>query len=157
MLEVCSTLFMRIDIAVFSGAVADYRPVVIEESKIKKKEDSMSIGLIKNPDIALEFGIIKSKKQLSVGFALETDDLLKNGIEKLHKKHFDLVVLNSPNNKDQGFGFDTNKISILSKDLSINEYSLKSKSQVAEDIISDLSNLLKQTFKTDIPYALNSL
>jgi phosphopantothenoylcysteine decarboxylase / phosphopantothenate---cysteine ligase len=130
----CCHYFEKVDIAVFAAAVADYRPATIAVQKIKKKEDEFVIKMVKNIDIASEFGKIKKPHQLSVGFALETNDEEQNAISKLHRKNFDMVVLNSMNDAQAGFGYDTNKISIIQNDLSVTEFSLKSKKQVAIDI-----------------------
>ncbi|MES1217704.1 MAG: phosphopantothenoylcysteine decarboxylase, partial [Bacteroidota bacterium] len=93
----CCHFFEKVDIAVFAAAVADYRPEKVAEQKIKKEDSSYTIKMVKNIDIAYEFGKVKANKQLSVGFALETNDELKHAIGKLDKKNFDIVVLNSMN------------------------------------------------------------
>ncbi len=144
MLEVCKKHFQQINIAIFTAAVADYRPIMMETSKIKKIDDRMTIELVKNPDIAFEFGKIKTEHQISIGFALETDNLRTYGEGKLKKKNLDFIVLNTTNDKGEGFGFDTNKISILSKDLSIKDFDLKSKKEVAMDIVGELKNIVPQ-------------
>lgn len=136
----CCRFFEEADIAVFAAAVADYRPEKTAAQKIKKDETSFTIHLVKNIDIAFEFGKIKRADQLSVGFALETNDELSNAMGKLKKKNFDLVVLNSMNDANATFGHDTNKITIIRKDLSGTEYPLKSKAEVAEDIVSEAGN-----------------
>lgn len=142
MLEVCKKHFQQIDVAIFTAAVADYRPMMTEHSKIKKNDDRMTLELIKNPDIAYEFGMVKSVNQISIGFALETDNLIAYGEGKLKKKNFDFIVLNTTNEKGEGFGYDTNKISILSKDLSLKHFQLKSKTEVAKDIITELREIV---------------
>jgi phosphopantothenoylcysteine decarboxylase / phosphopantothenate---cysteine ligase len=129
-------------VAVFAAAVADYRPAKVAEQKIKKDESAFTIKMVKNVDIAYEFGKVKTNKQLSVGFALETNDELKHAIGKLDKKRFDMVVLNSMNDTNATFGFDTNKITIIKNDFSGTEYSLKSKKEVAEDIVYEIENSL---------------
>jgi phosphopantothenoylcysteine decarboxylase/phosphopantothenate--cysteine ligase len=138
MLEVCKAHFQQIDVAIFTAAVADYRPITTEHSKIKKNDDRMTIEFVKNPDIAFEFGKVKIQNQVSIGFALETDNLRFYGEGKLKKKNFDFIVLNTTNKNGEGFGHDTNKISILSKDLTINNFELKPKTEVAKDIIHQL-------------------
>jgi phosphopantothenoylcysteine decarboxylase/phosphopantothenate--cysteine ligase len=130
----CCKFFEDIDIAVFAAAVADYRPEHIAEQKIKKDEPSFIIRMVKNVDIAYEFGKIKTSKQLSVGFALETNNELMHATGKLIKKNFDMVILNSMNDDKATFGFDTNKITIITSDLSQKEFSLKTKDEVAKDI-----------------------
>ncbi|MFT3908170.1 MAG: phosphopantothenoylcysteine decarboxylase [Ferruginibacter sp.] len=140
----CCRYYEQIDVAIFAAAVADYRPEIICDHKIKKDSSSFTIKMIKNVDIAFEFGKVKSVKQLSVGFALETNDELKHAIAKLNKKNFDMVILNSMNDDQAGFGFDTNKISIIKKDLTQTDYPLKNKSEVAADIVSEVAGLLLQ-------------
>jgi phosphopantothenoylcysteine decarboxylase/phosphopantothenate--cysteine ligase len=134
----CCRFFEEVDIAVFAAAVADYRPHRIASQKIKKDQDIFSLRMVKNIDIAFEFGKIKRLDQLSVGFALETEDELKNAMGKLGRKNFDLVVMNSMNDEKSGFGFDTNQISIIKKDFTRKTFPLKPKKEVAEDIISEI-------------------
>ena len=123
---------------IFSAAVADYRPKSIADQKIKKNDDELSIELIKNPDILKWAGDTKSSDQLLVGFALETNHLLENGKKKLAKKNLNLIVLNTLEDKGAGFGVDTNKISILDNRNNLVEFELKSKKEVASDIVSHL-------------------
>jgi phosphopantothenoylcysteine decarboxylase/phosphopantothenate--cysteine ligase len=137
----CCRYFEEADIVVFAAAVADYRPAVIANQKIKKNDDEFFIRMVKNIDIAYEFGKIKQPHQLSVGFALETNNELQHAIDKLKKKNFDMVVLNSMNDAQAGFGFDTNKISIIRKDQIKVEFELKPKSEVAFDIINEATRL----------------
>src|ERR1700750_493295 len=113
----CCRYFEQADIAVFAAAVADYRPHTVASQKIKKDQGSFSIRMVKNIDIAFEFGKTKRPDQLSVGFALETENELKNATDKLDRKNFDMVILNSMNDDQSGFGFDTNQVSIIKKDL----------------------------------------
>ena len=123
---------------IFSAAVADYRPKSAADQKIKKNDDELSIELIKNPDILKWAGDTKSSDQLLVGFALETSHLLENGKKKLAKKNLNLIVLNTLEDKGAGFGVDTNKISILDNHNNLAEFELKSKKEVASDIVSHL-------------------
>lgn len=138
----CCRFFEEIDIAVFAAAVADYRPEKVSEQKIKKDESDFNIRMVKNVDIAYEFGQVKNSNQLSVGFALETNDELSHAIGKLRKKNFDMVVLNSMNDTNATFGFDTNKITVIRNDFSRTEYPLKNKSEVAEDIVFEIETTL---------------
>lgn len=130
----CCCYFEEVDMAVFAAAVADYRVAEAAPQKIKKNDESFIIKMVKNVDIAFEFGQIKQPHQVSIGFALETNDEEKHAISKLQKKNFDMVVLNSMNDAQAGFGYDTNKITIIQKDLSVKEFPLKSKQEVANDI-----------------------
>ena len=137
----CCNFFEEVDIAIFAAAVADYRPEYISKQKIKKDESSFTIKMIKNVDIAYEFGKIKSSRQLSIGFALETNDELTHATGKLIKKNLDLVVLNSMNDNKATFGFDTNKITIITSDFTQKEFLLKHKNEVAEDIVEAVFEL----------------
>ena len=138
----CCHYFEEVDIAIFAAAVADYRPEKIATQKIKKDEDSFTIKMVKNVDIAYEFGQVKTINQFSVGFALETNDEMKHAIGKLNRKNFDMVILNSMNDAHATFGFDTNKISIIHKDLTQKDFILKSKFEVAKDIADEIASAL---------------
>jgi phosphopantothenoylcysteine decarboxylase / phosphopantothenate---cysteine ligase len=151
----CCRFFEEVDIAVFAAAVADYRPAKVAEQKIKKDDSTFTITLVKNIDIAYEFGKIKSSGQISVGFALETNDELAHARGKLQKKNFDMVVLNSMNDAHATFGYDTNKITIVKKDLLPKEFSLKQKLDVARDIVKEISSLLISQYESEEVPGLN--
>jgi len=142
MFNAATDLFKKADVAIFAAAVADYRPAEVSDKKIKKKEGDLSILLERTQDIAGTLGSIKTKKQLTIGFALETNDEKTNAKSKLHKKNFDFIVLNSLRDKGAGFRHDTNKISILHSDGNILEYPLKSKNAVATDIVNELVKII---------------
>ena len=127
--------FKDTDIAILSAAVADYRPKNVAAQKIKKKDATIEIVLEKTKDILASLGEIK-EHQLLVGFALETNNEAENAKGKLKKKNLDLIVLNSLQDKGAGFATDTNKITIIDKDLSMQTFDLKSKDAVAEDIMN---------------------
>lgn len=143
MLEAVQTHFDSTDIVIYAAAVADYTPVDVSTIKIKKKEDTFSIALTKTKDIAYEMGLQKKEGQLIVGFALETNDELENAKKKLIHKNLDFIVLNSLNDKGSGFGHDTNKITILDKKGKIEFFELKSKQEVAQDILESVVALLE--------------
>jgi phosphopantothenoylcysteine decarboxylase/phosphopantothenate--cysteine ligase len=143
MYAACKKYFSKTDICIFAAAVADYTPKTVSSQKIKKNDSEFSVILKKNVDIAYEFGKIKKANQLSVGFALETNDELKHAKGKLEKKNFDLVVLNSLNDKGAGFQFNTNKITIVNRNNKITKFELKEKEEVAEDIIKSIEGLMK--------------
>ncbi|MEA5425685.1 bifunctional phosphopantothenoylcysteine decarboxylase/phosphopantothenate--cysteine ligase CoaBC [Arcicella lustrica] len=128
--------FQESDIIILAAAVADYTPAVVAEKKIKKKEDTFSIELIKTTDIAKTLGQQKRENQLMVGFALETDNEVANAKAKIQSKNLDMIVLNSLQDSGAGFGHDTNKISIIRKDDIIIAFDLKSKQDVAQDIVN---------------------
>jgi phosphopantothenoylcysteine decarboxylase/phosphopantothenate--cysteine ligase len=129
-------VFLDSDISVFTAAVSDYKPTYTYSQKMKKLEDKLEIKLEKTKDILLEMSSDKKDHQFVVGFALETENEKENAIQKLQKKNLDMIILNSTQDKGAAFGFDTNKISIIEKDLSVTNYELKKKSEVAKDIVS---------------------
>lgn len=125
--------YAQADIAIMSAAVADYTPKVVANEKIKKSEETLSIELIKNPDILKTMGERKSH-QFLVGFALETQNEEQNAKSKLERKNLDMIVLNSLKDEGAGFQKDTNKIKIITQ-AEQKEFSLKSKEEVAKDIL----------------------
>ena len=127
------------DIAICAAAVADYKPELIAEQKIKKTSSTFNINLVKNKDILYSLGEQK-KHQFLVGFALETENELENAKGKLKKKNLDAIVLNSLNDSGAGFGKSTNKITFIDKNSKITAFELKSKSAVAVDILSEITN-----------------
>ena len=136
MYTTCMEYSTSSDIMVMSAAVADHSPVTIEKNKIKKKEDSWSVALTKTKDILFTLGEQKLPNQFLVGFALETNNEVDNALQKLHNKNVDCIVLNSLRDNNAGFGYDTNKITILHKSGETIEFDLKSKKEVAKDIVS---------------------
>jgi phosphopantothenoylcysteine decarboxylase/phosphopantothenate--cysteine ligase len=142
MYEEVQKYFEESDITVLAAAVADYTPKVKEDKKIKKKEEAFALELVKTIDIAGELGKKKRNGQLVVGFALETDHEIENAKNKLASKNFDLIILNSLKDPGAGFAGDTNKITIIAKDNKITNFELKSKKEVANDIIQTIMNHL---------------
>jgi phosphopantothenoylcysteine decarboxylase/phosphopantothenate--cysteine ligase len=134
--------FEKADIAVMSAAVADYTPEKVSITKIKKNGDELQLKLKKTKDILAELGRKKTKKQVLVGFALETDNEVQNAIKKLHAKNLDFIVLNSLKAKGAGFGHSTNKVSIIDRNGTQTDYKLKSKSEVALDIVNKIMHLI---------------
>lgn len=136
MYDAALKIFPQMDAAILSAAVADYRPEEMSEEKIKRSgNEHLSLSLVPNPDIAASLGKIKKPGQLSIGFALETNDEESNAIKKIEEKNFDYIVLNSLNDRGAGFGHDTNQVTILSRDGEKQSFLLKSKKEVAKDII----------------------
>lgn len=135
MYNACANLFPASDITVLSAAVADYKPTVKADQKIKKKDETLTIELTKTHDIAASLGKLKHNGQVIVGFALETEQEHANALKKLESKNFDLIVLNSLNDNGAGFGHDTNKITIIDKKEKVKTFDLKSKKEVARDIV----------------------
>ena len=138
MYKECISCFPMMDAAIMTAAVADYRPSLKANEKIKRTEDNLSIELEANEDIAASLGTQKSEKQVLVGFALETENAIENAQKKLSKKNLDFVVLNSLKDEGAGFNTDTNKITILDNQNKINEFALKSKAEVAKDVVDEL-------------------
>ena len=141
MYEQCTHLFPASDIAVMAAAVADYSPAIKENEKIKKKDDRLTIELIKTKDILKALGERKEAGQVVVGFALETNNEELNAQEKLKAKNADMIVLNSLNEKGAGFGIDTNKVTIFNKDGQKFPFPAKPKPAVAKDIVDTLIRL----------------
>ena len=137
MYEAVHQVFELADRAIFSAAVADYRPAQVATEKIKKKESSLTITLEKTKDILASAGLIK-KQQFLVGFALETQNELVNAKKKLEKKNLDLIVLNSLRDKGAGFKGDTNKVTLVDKDNKVTPFEVKSKADVATDILEHI-------------------
>lgn len=142
MLAACEERFDSVDYAVMCAAVADYAPADCAPTKIKREgNEPPVIHLVKNPDIAKTLGMKKRPGQKIVGFALETDHEFDNAMKKLRSKNLDMIVLNSLRDKGAGFGTDTNKITIFTADGSETSFALKSKREVAADIIDTLITL----------------
>ncbi|NJB69556.1 phosphopantothenoylcysteine decarboxylase/phosphopantothenate--cysteine ligase [Saonia flava] len=129
--------YKDIDIAISAAAVADYKPKKAADQKIKKKESKLTIDLVKNKDILLSMGEQK-ENQFIVGFALETENEIENAQGKLKRKNLDAIVLNSLNDSGAGFGKQTNKISFIDKNLNIKTFDLKTKAEVALDILNEI-------------------
>lgn len=134
MLEKVFQFYENVDIAIASAAVADYAPKEVAKEKIKKNDDSLTIELVKNPDILKTMGE-KKTHQFLVGFALETQNEEENAKGKLQKKNLDMIVLNSLRDAGAGFKNDTNKVRIFTK-TEKKEFELKSKDDVAKDILN---------------------
>ncbi|AUC84681.1 bifunctional phosphopantothenoylcysteine decarboxylase/phosphopantothenate--cysteine ligase CoaBC [Polaribacter sp. ALD11] len=137
MYNAAHTYFKDVDIAILSAAVADYKPKNIASQKIKKTAATLEILLTPTKDILASLGKIK-KHQFLVGFALETNNELENAKGKLKRKNLDAIVLNSLQDKGAGFATDTNKITIIDKDFNEQPFELKSKVEVAKDIINEI-------------------
>ncbi len=143
MYDECMRWFPSCDGAVMSAAVADFTPVSPEVQKTKRGKASWNIELLPTRDIAEALGKLKSDKQLLAGFALETNDELENARHKLQKKNLDFIVLNSLNDAGAGFRVDTNKITIIDKNNNQQTFELKSKREVAADIVEKIISMLE--------------
>ena len=143
MAEMAVQFFPGSQITILSAAVSDYRPMEVAEEKIKKIKKSFSILLERNPDIASMLGKQKKDSQLIIGFALETNNEVINAKEKLKKKNFDFIVLNTLKNPGAGFHYDTNQVSFIFPQKKKKDFELKSKKLVARDIADEIRDLIK--------------
>ena len=137
--------FPQMDAAILTAAVADFRPEHQADHKIKKtsKDQDMTLHLVQNPDILASLGAAKTQGQKLVGFALETTDGIDYAVDKIRRKNLDFIVLNSLQNPGAGFGHDTNLVTIIDRDGTQHPGTLKSKREVARDIVDHLAEILK--------------
>ena len=142
MFNASKSKFTSSDVAIWAAAVADYRPQVSYPEKVKKNGASLEIALERTHDIASELGSLKTSEQVLVGFALETENALENAKSKLTSKNLDFIVLNSLKDKGAGFQVPTNKITIINQDNKIKKFELKSKQDVAVDIVDEVVAIL---------------
>lgn len=143
MLDEVMTRFYGMDGAILCAAVADFTPIEAAQTKLKREKDNLVLELKPTQDIAASVGNMKTGSQFLVGFALETNNEEANAKGKMEAKNFDFIVLNSLQDKQAGFGYDTNKISIIHRSGSTKEFELKSKINVAEDIIAEILNIIE--------------
>ncbi len=143
MLAECEKVFPECDAAIMCAAVADYAPETVAEHKIKReKEETPVIRLVRNPDIAATLGASKRPGQVLAGFALETDHEEANAADKLERKNLDMIVLNSLRTPGAGFATDTNAVTIFTRGDKPVEIPLKSKAEIADDIVDVLTGLI---------------
>ena len=141
LLEAIRNDYNNSDIVIMAAAVSDYKPIEFSEKKIKKDNNELNIKFEKTTDILFELGQNK-KNQILVGFALENNNELSNAINKLEKKNLDLIVLNSLNDEGAGFGYDTNKITVVDCSGNVTPYKLKKKNEVADDVFKHIIELM---------------
>ena len=137
MLAEVKLIYKKVDIAIASAAVSDFKPLKMLNKKIKKEDDIKILKLENTVDI-LDYMGQNKKKQLLIGFALESKNEIKNAKSKLKNKNLDFIVLNSLKEKNAGFNSDKNKITIINKDFSVKNFNLKSKIKVAKDIFKEI-------------------
>ncbi|MDG2431826.1 bifunctional phosphopantothenoylcysteine decarboxylase/phosphopantothenate--cysteine ligase CoaBC, partial [Flavobacterium sp.] len=135
MYDACHQYFEGVDVAIAAAAVADYKPKIVAQQKIKKAAANFTIELDKTKDILLSLGKLK-KQQFLIGFALETENEIDNAKAKIQKKNLDLIVLNSLQDEGAGFKTATNKVTFIDKNFKVEPMVLKSKEAVADDIIN---------------------
>ncbi|MFZ0471821.1 MAG: bifunctional phosphopantothenoylcysteine decarboxylase/phosphopantothenate--cysteine ligase CoaBC [Bacteroidales bacterium] len=141
MTEASEEAFRECDIAILAAAVADFTPETISGTKIKRGGSEMVLRLKPTRDIAALLGSLKKKHQILVGFALETDDEVSNAISKLKRKNLDMIILNSLRDEGAGFGHETNRITIIDSNNNIDKFELKTKGEVASDILHKIISL----------------
>jgi len=140
--DVVLNRFYGMDGAILCAAVADFTPVEAAQTKLKREKENLVLELKPTKDIAAAVGEMKTESQFLVGFALETNNEEANAMNKMERKNFDFIVLNSLQDAQAGFGYDTNKISILHKSGDKKVFDLKKKNAVAEDIVSEIYSIL---------------
>jgi len=143
MMDASVKAFRGCDIAILAAAVADFKPVTTLSEKMKRGAGKMMITLQPTEDIAAVLGGMKQKNQILVGFALETENEVNNAVGKLQRKSLDLIILNSLRDEGAGFGFDTNRITIIDSNNNIDKFELKSKNEVASDIYKKIISLTR--------------
>jgi len=143
MFEEVMNRFYGMDGAILCAAVADFTPIDEAQLKLKREKENFMLELKPTQDIAAAAGNMKTDSQFLVGFALETNNEEANAIGKMEAKNFDFIVLNSLQDKQAGFGYDTNKISIIHRSGAKKEFELKSKTEVAEDIIAEIKQFIE--------------
>mgnify|MGYP001334000735 CR=1 FL=1 len=139
----CLKYFSSCDAAILSAAVADFSPAETLSNKVKREKSDWVITFKPTNDIAADLGKKKSENQVLAGFALETENETENAMDKLKRKNFDFIVLNSLNDLGAGFGTDTNKICIIDRNNNIDKFELKTKQEVAVDIVEKLTSIIR--------------
>jgi phosphopantothenoylcysteine decarboxylase / phosphopantothenate---cysteine ligase len=139
----CISRFPECDIAILSAAVADFTPEKPETIKIKKNKNDLLVKLKPTTDIAAILGRSKKHSQILVGFALETNDEIKNALDKLSSKNLDFIVLNSLKDEGAGFDHDTNKITIIDRYNNIDKFELKTKDEAARDVLNKIVSVIE--------------
>jgi phosphopantothenoylcysteine decarboxylase/phosphopantothenate--cysteine ligase len=146
--EAAQARFAESDVVILAAAVADYAPSTVSEQKIKKSGDTLTLELARTVDSAATLGMQKQPGQVLVGFALETENERENALKKLRSKKLDLIVLNSLRDAGAGFGHETNRVTLLDRNERVQEFGLKSKTEVADDIIQTIETLLAESSRT---------
>ena len=138
----CIKRFAGCDVAILAAAVADFSPESIEAKKIKRTEGGLILRMKPTKDIAGTLGKMKKKSQFLAGFALETHNEIANAKAKLERKNLDIIIMNSMQDKGAGFGYDTNRITIIDRNNIIDKFELKSKEEAARDILDKIVSML---------------
>jgi phosphopantothenoylcysteine decarboxylase/phosphopantothenate--cysteine ligase len=144
MAEECKTRFPSCEITILAAAVSDFSPEKFNDLKMKRSADGLNLRLQPTTDIAGMLGKNKKPSQIVAGFALETDNEIENARNKLYRKNLDLIVLNSLADEGAGFGYDTNRITIIDKYNNIDKFELKSKEDAARDILDKIVSMIEK-------------
>jgi phosphopantothenoylcysteine decarboxylase/phosphopantothenate--cysteine ligase len=147
MAKECISRFPRCDCAILAAAVADFYPVSFSENKMKRKDDEIILKLKPTTDIAQALGKLKRNTQILAGFALETENEIENATAKMRRKNLDLIILNSLRDEGAGFGYNTNRITIIDSNNIIDKFELKSKEEVARDILDKIVSMVNKQSK----------
>lgn len=147
MYDAATRLYPACSCGILCAAVADFTPETVADNKLKRKDDNLTLRLQPTQDIAKALGKMKQPGQRLIGFALETNDESQHAREKLNKKNLDFIVLNSLRDTQAGFMYDTNKVTIISQQSEV-AFELKSKTEVAHDIVNQLCNLIDHPLST---------
>jgi phosphopantothenoylcysteine decarboxylase / phosphopantothenate---cysteine ligase len=140
MFDACAGNFDKQDIIIMAAAVADYTPKVVALEKVKKKAEDWNIALKKTKDVLAWIGENKRINQKLIGFALETENEQANALAKLERKNLDIIVLNSLKDQGAGFQYNSNKVTIIDRNNKVTNFELKSKEEVAIDILDAIEN-----------------
>jgi len=142
MADECIALFDKCDIAILAAAVADFTPERVEERKVKRTDGDFLLRLKPTSDIAESLGGRKKSGQIVAGFALETHNEMANASKKLERKHLDLIIMNSMQDQGAGFGYKTNRITIIDSNNNIYKFELKTKEEAARDILDKIVSMI---------------
>ena len=142
MADECIALFDKCDIAILAAAVADFTPERVEERKVKRTDGEFLLRLKPTSDIAESLGGRKKSGQIVAGFALETHNEMANASKKLERKHLDLIIMNSMQDQGAGFGYKTNRITIIDINNNIDKFELKTKEEAARDILDKIVSMM---------------
>lgn len=141
MFDQAVNIFSSVSVAIMAAAVADYRPKMVADQKMKKSDDDLTLTLERTPDILKTLGKRKVEGQFLIGFALETNNEIEYATQKLNSKNADMIILNSLRDEGAGFGVDTNQVTLLQRNGKISKFGLRTKKEVAVDVLGQLATI----------------